>query len=267
MSRAAFNALLKVLEEPPPATRFILLTTEARAIPATVASRCMPFTFRPVPAAAIAARLAEICQAEGIEAEPALLELLAERAGGGVRNAVVALEQAWRSGITTRTAWGWLTGDADYAPGLVAAMVTRDLREVFARLDEVLTRTGDFAAIGASLAACLRDALVTGAGGDISARGEALEQRRAIAARVTPEQLIAALKVMWDLRVKVRTDPRSDLELAVVMVTELLAGPRKIMPAAIASGDPASSSNGHAGTGSLSPEQIRQSVASWASKS
>ncbi len=77
LSTAAFNALLKTLEEPPPHAIFVLATTELHKVPATISSRCQCFTFRRLSTAVVAERLQTLCTREGIEAEPAALALIA----------------------------------------------------------------------------------------------------------------------------------------------------------------------------------------------
>jgi DNA polymerase-3 subunit gamma/tau len=94
LSGAAFNALLKTLEEPPPHVKFVFATTEIRKVPVTVLSRCQRFDLRRVEAAALVAHLETICAKEGIEAEPAALALVARAADGSVRDALSLLDQA-----------------------------------------------------------------------------------------------------------------------------------------------------------------------------
>ncbi|HEV2122707.1 MAG TPA: DNA polymerase III subunit gamma/tau, partial [Chloroflexota bacterium] len=94
LTTEAFNALLKSLEEPPPHVIFILATTDPQKVPATVASRCQRFDFRPIPVETLARHLAHIAGAEGVQIEPAGLELLARTAAGGARDAVSMLDQA-----------------------------------------------------------------------------------------------------------------------------------------------------------------------------
>src|ERR1700687_3616080 len=90
----AFNALLKTIEEPPPWVVFILCTTEAHKIPATIASRCQHFSFRSVDFEDLMARMAWICRQEGIEADPEVLAVLAAAGEGSVRDSLSALDQA-----------------------------------------------------------------------------------------------------------------------------------------------------------------------------
>ncbi len=94
LSTAAFNALLKTLEEPPPHVKFIFATTEIRKVPVTILSRCQRFDLRRVEPEVIAANLKTICQAEGSEIEAEALSLIARAAEGSVRDAQSLLDQA-----------------------------------------------------------------------------------------------------------------------------------------------------------------------------
>src|SRR5213594_1634151 len=90
----AFNALLKTIEEPPEWVVFVLCTTEAHKIPATIASRCQHFSFRSVDFDDLMARMEWICKQEGIEADADVLAILAQAGEGSVRDSLSALDQA-----------------------------------------------------------------------------------------------------------------------------------------------------------------------------
>ena len=94
ITNEAFNALLKTIEEPPSWVVFVLCTTEAHKIPATIASRCQHFSFRAVDFDDLVARIAWICEQEGIEAGPEVLSVLAQAGEGSVRDSLSALDQA-----------------------------------------------------------------------------------------------------------------------------------------------------------------------------
>ncbi len=94
ITNEAFNALLKTLEEPPEWVVFMLCTTEAHKIPATIISRCQQFSFRSVEFNAIIGRMEWICEQEGIQAEAEVLESLAQYGDGSVRDSLSALDQA-----------------------------------------------------------------------------------------------------------------------------------------------------------------------------
>src|SRR5687768_15700982 len=93
LSTAAFNALLKTLEEPPPHVKFVFATTEIRKVPITVLSRCQRFDLRRVDAAALVRHLEGICAKENISAEPEALGLIARAAEGSVRDALSLMDQ------------------------------------------------------------------------------------------------------------------------------------------------------------------------------
>src|SRR5271156_5810815 len=94
ITNEAFNALLKTIEEPPEWAVFVLCTTEAHKIPATIASRCQHFSFRSVDFDHLIARMAWICGQEGIEADQEALSVLAQAGEGSVRDSLSALDQA-----------------------------------------------------------------------------------------------------------------------------------------------------------------------------
>jgi DNA polymerase-3 subunit gamma/tau len=94
ITNEAFNALLKTIEEPPAWAVFMLCTTEAHKIPATIASRCQHFSFRSVEFEALVARIAWICEREGIHADAEALSVLAQAGEGSVRDSLSALDQA-----------------------------------------------------------------------------------------------------------------------------------------------------------------------------
>jgi len=93
LSTGAFNALLKTLEEPPSHVKFILATTEAQKVPATIVSRCQRFDFKAINTEAMAAHLTKIAAKEGVQADPAALRRVARLATGSMRDALSLLDQ------------------------------------------------------------------------------------------------------------------------------------------------------------------------------
>ncbi len=128
LSVAAFNALLKTLEEPPPHAIFVLATTEIHKIPATVLSRCQRHEFRRVPVDEIVAQLKRIAQEENIQAEDDALTLIARQSAGGMRDAISLLDQLASSGQTidlalTQTVLG--TATSQTVLDLIASIADR----------------------------------------------------------------------------------------------------------------------------------------------
>ncbi|HPQ41759.1 MAG TPA: DNA polymerase III subunit gamma/tau, partial [bacterium] len=93
LTREAFNALLKTLEEPPPHAKFILATTEAHKVPVTIVSRCQRYDFRRIDVATLTEFLRDMCRREDIQAEDSTLEVLARMADGGLRDSLSLLDQ------------------------------------------------------------------------------------------------------------------------------------------------------------------------------
>src|SRR5438270_12409345 len=104
LSKPAFNALLKTLEEPPEHVKFILATTEVDKVPVTVLSRCQRFDLRRIPADKLAAHFAEVSKAEGVEVEAEALEMIARAAEGSARDGLSMLDQAIAHGAGAVTA-------------------------------------------------------------------------------------------------------------------------------------------------------------------
>jgi len=94
LSKSAFNALLKTLEEPPGHVKFLFATTEVNKVPVTVLSRCQRFDLRRIPAEKLAEHFAKVCEAEAVEAEPEALALIARAAEGSARDGLSILDQA-----------------------------------------------------------------------------------------------------------------------------------------------------------------------------
>lgn len=251
MSKDAFNALLKILEEPPDHTLFVLLTTEPGKILPTVLSRCMTFTFDPIPPGLIAGRLRQISAAEGLELGPGLVEAIAERAGGAMRDAVVLLDQAICAlpvGQRTLENFTELFGAYDFALSLVEAMASGDFPAMYAALDEAVAQAGEPGAVTGKLVDLLADLLTLLSGGQVAAQGEPLAARKALAARLDTSRVTRAMTVLWDYQTRVRVeDRRAALKLACVVVAEKLCPPRPAVSDAAARlvQPSANGSNGH----------------------
>jgi DNA polymerase-3 subunit gamma/tau len=130
LSKAAFNSMLKTLEEPPEHVKFVLATTDPQKIPVTVLSRCLQFNLKLLPADTIAARLTAILDAEGVPFDASAVALIAHVARGSMRDALSVLDQALAYGAgevrdgAVRSMLG--TVDADYAYRIVDALIARD---------------------------------------------------------------------------------------------------------------------------------------------
>jgi DNA polymerase-3 subunit gamma/tau len=141
LSTPAFNALLKTLEEPPPHVVFILATTESAKIPATIASRCQRFRFRPIAVDLLVQHLGALAKKEGLSAETEALELLARSAEGSLRDAVSLLDQCHSVGDGKLTAdqvretFGFVP--RDLLLSVATALLARDARGLASWLQKI----------------------------------------------------------------------------------------------------------------------------------
>jgi DNA polymerase-3 subunit gamma/tau len=168
LTREAFNALLKTLEEPPEHVKFIFCTTEPTKIPITILSRCQRFDFAGILTQSIAARLRQIVDAEGVQADAEALEVLARRAAGSMRDSQSLLEQllAFSPGrITLEDVNGMLgtAGDSLLA-GMVQHIADRQPAAVLADFDAALQAGVDAALLIEQLFGYFRDCMAAAAG-------------------------------------------------------------------------------------------------------
>lgn len=163
LTEAAFNALLKTLEEPPANVIFILATTELAKIPATVLSRCLRFDFRRITVDNIASRLMYIAENEGIDLAPDAATLIAVLAGGGMRDAIGMLELASGKGehITVRLVREvvGIAGREDVERAL-RAVHDKDFGTALAVIAELYSSSKDLSVFVNDVLACCRDMLL-----------------------------------------------------------------------------------------------------------
>jgi len=226
LTREAWNALLKILEEPPPRVVFVFATTEPQKITQTAApvmSRLQRFDFKRIGSADVRARLATVLAAEHIEAEPDALMLLARAADGSMRDALSLADQSLSLGDGTltaqrvRDALGLVPEDAVLAVlDLVAERRAADVFPAIARLADAGADLGLFlGAFGEALRAVLAISL-GGDGGDLS---ETLHEGLAArASRFTPGDLVRMLTAITDLEPKFRRSGQQQILLETLLV-------------------------------------------------
>jgi DNA polymerase-3 subunit gamma/tau len=141
LTKEAFNALLKTLEEPPDHVKFIFATTEAEKVPGTILSRCQRFDFRDIPTARISEHLKTICQAESVSADDAALYRVARAANGSMRDALSLLDQLLAGGdqIDEQQVVNVLGTPADERTIAIVQAITRaDAATALGELNEIL---------------------------------------------------------------------------------------------------------------------------------
>jgi DNA polymerase-3 subunit gamma/tau len=195
LSQAAFNALLKTLEEPPPHVKFIFATTEAHKVPETIVSRCQLHTFRRIPLAQLVERLKRVSDEEGFGLDDDALSLLARQAEGGLRDALSLLDQVVSacgqhpSAAEIADALGAVERGGVLA--LVSALCRRDAAAVVHQLAEQYARGIDPRRLCEALCQEMRSLLVARVAGSPPRDLPDHEQRQIVelAAQAEPVQL------------------------------------------------------------------------------
>jgi len=235
LTREAFNALLKTMEEPPAHVKFVLCTTEPHKVPPTIQSRCQRFDFRTVSTPVIAEHLDAIIRREGLDAQPELLQAVARLGNGSVRDALSVLDRLMASGQSRLT-----TALLEEILGLPDRELVSQLLDAFADDDPrlALERTGELLARGVSadqileaLLERLRDLMVLSACGEetdlVDLTGDARAQEVDRASRFDTPSLIHMIALCESVQRSIRSSvmPRAllDASIARMAMTERIA--------------------------------------------
>ena len=256
LSTAAFNALLKTLEEPPDHVVFILCTTDPQKVPETIHSRCQRFDFHRLSNEEIVSRLGAVCMAEGVQFEGDALDLIAHRAQGGMRDALTTLEQliAFGNGAVTmdvaRNVLGSL--DTDDMTAIVNAIAARDAAACFTWVSEYIETGADLAQFTRDLAAYVRDLYVlelTDGAVAVDAPASSRDAMTNEAKLFGLDRLAYILRVLGDLSSELRssTNARLSFEIALTrmvrpesdLTLDSLAARIEALEARLAQGVPA----------------------------
>jgi DNA polymerase-3 subunit gamma/tau len=227
LSRQAFDALLKIVEEPPPHLVFIFATTEIDAVPATILSRCQEFHFRRVPSPALAAHLRTICEAEAIHASDTALRLIARAGEGSVRDSVALLDQlaTFGSGAIADGDAVRLLGGLDTAlfHTLLEGVLGGDASVVWTAVRRIEDEGWDPRHVYGQFLAFCRDALhlaMGGAPGQVDLPGEEAEALARVARASGYENLLRLMNLLLTSEQLVR---RSDTGALAVEIAWLRA--------------------------------------------
>lgn len=230
LSQAAFNAFLKTLEEPPSYAIFILATTEKHKILPTILSRCQIYDFKRITVSDIAHHLKFVADSEGITAEETALGLIAEKADGGMRDALSMFDRVASYGegsISYQQALECLNIlDYTYYVRFIRAFIQGDYRETLLILDEVLSKGFDGQLIMAGLAAFARDLLVVQHADTIKLleKPETVQTIYEEAARlVAPNALHQIIRFLLDADSKYRTSTNKRLLIELTLLNILTA--------------------------------------------
>jgi DNA polymerase-3 subunit gamma/tau len=256
LSTAAFNALLKTLEEPPEHVVFVLCTTDPHKVPETIQSRCQRFDFRRFSVEEIVGYLERICSGEKFEYEPEALEFIAAKSAGGMRDATTSLEQVgvYTEGKITLEEAARMFGQIDSAAlfEIAGFIARRDTAACFTWIDSLVGKGVDLAQFARDLTTHMRNLYVTlltgGADGIVACTAAQLGQYQQQAREFGGvDRLARALDTCGALVAELRNsaDPRLSVEIAMTrlahadseLTIESLAERIEILETRVATGD------------------------------
>ncbi|MCR5393611.1 MAG: DNA polymerase III subunit gamma/tau, partial [Olsenella sp.] len=226
LTPAAFNALLKTLEEPPSHVVFIMCTTDPQKILATILSRVQRFDFHAIGPNEMQAHLAYVCSQEGFTYEDAALELIVRHARGGMRDALTSLEQVsvFGDGAITLSATQDLFGEANGAVlgNVTKAVAERDAASLFEEVSKLAAEGRDLLQFTRELASRMRDVYVTAVVGDpskvIAASPEELASLSGEAAAFgSADRIARVLSILGEASSEMRTATNQRLVLEIAL--------------------------------------------------
>ncbi|HLB27713.1 MAG TPA: DNA polymerase III subunit gamma/tau, partial [Dehalococcoidales bacterium] len=235
LSNSAANALLKTLEEPPPHVIFILATTEVHKLLPTILSRCQRYDFRRLSQANVATELTRVCQGEGIKLDAEAMRLIARSSTGSMRDALNLLEQLttyYGSEPSLSQAQTMLGITGDYrTKEMVKQIIKKDISAGVATINSVNNDGLDLKQFSRELVDYLRSLLLikTGSNDALDLLSDEIAEFNALAAEVSLEQILRAVKLFGQLQTGFDSYPTLPLELA--LVDSALAPEPEEMPA------------------------------------
>ena len=227
LSNAAFNALLKTLEEPPPHVIFILATTEVNRVPATISSRCQRFDFKRASLRELIDQLGDIAKKEDMTLEPAALELVARQANGSFRDGTSLLDQltAYSGDEITLKHVQVLLGAAsrEIIYAIVASIAARDVGRGIAALDQAVDAGADPRQVARDVIEYLRGVMLFAVKSEtmLNVGEEVKTEMRELAAQMNSEQASRAIRFFSQAALDLRNSasPTLPLEMALVEAT------------------------------------------------
>ena len=230
LTREAFNALLKTLEEPPPHVVFVMATTEPGKIPETITSRCQRFDFHRISSGDLEGRLRQISEVEGFEIEPGALKLVAARADGSMRDAVSLLDQliSVGAGKITVDDVARVLGipDVDVFFAITDAIGESDSTATLAALEAAIAAGFDPRDLIDGLVEHLRNLLLVRAAPDpgrLVGRISDYEKHEGASSSIVEEDLVRLLRIGIEAQASVKwsTQPALIVEVALVRMAKM----------------------------------------------
>ena len=236
LSGAAFNALLKTLEEPPPHVKFIFATTEAHKVPDTILSRCQRHNFRRISGRVMIARLREICRAEKVTLTDASLSVIVRQADGGMRDALSLLDQVIASSgdspSEAEVAEAIGTVEQTIIHDFAKSLIRREPEPLLRRVEEIFNRGLDLKRAMEEVAFYLRHIMVAQATGKPPAELSDLEQQavESLAREVEAAQVVRLFDIVHGSIWEVSRSPQPRWAMEMVLLKAIHLSPTSSIP-------------------------------------
>lgn len=221
ISPEAFDALLNLLEFPPDNVYLILCTTEVQALEPAIRHRCDRYNFKTASIEDLLERLTYVNSEEQFQVADDLLNLIAQRSEGSYRESMMLLEQLTAAEITTVEEYNNLNGEVDYGPSLINSAISGPSAAI-SKLESILRYTNT-EEISDRTVETLRDVMLIKAGITLNFTDKALSDRIDLASKLGTDQILKAIRIMWDLQTKLtNSDPTRGLEMAFALIGQAL---------------------------------------------
>ncbi|WP_339744672.1 DNA polymerase III subunit gamma/tau [uncultured Rubinisphaera sp.] len=261
LTKEAFNALLKTLEEPPANVKFVFCTTEPQKVPDTILSRCQRFDFSSIETQAISERLAEIATQEGVEVTNEAIDLVARRAGGSMRDSQSLFDQLLAFGgekIEAKDVNQLLgTADDDRLLALIEAIKRQDRGKVLSEIDDAIHAGVQLGNLLDQLVNVYRDLMIVQCGAEsvelLGVGGDQRPRLTELAHSIGLQTITSAMQILSETKSRLMRVPhaRALIDLAVIRlasledlqsVSQLIAELKSRPAGAVTIGTPAQSS-------------------------
>lgn len=214
----AFKSLLKLFEEPPANTVFILVTTDPQDIPKTIQSRALTFDFRIIPLGEVAKRLLSISNELKFDAEPTLLAKIAYNSRGHIRDAIMELDKCYRVGLTSAAEYDKITFTGDFSKDILLAAVHKDSKALYDSVENFFKYSSDLKEFISQFV----DSLIALSKAQVGLTVD--ERTMELSRNISKDQIMKCYEIVWNMqdRGSVVKNPKSQAHLFTEVLVQVL---------------------------------------------
>lgn len=218
ITTAAFNSLLKIFEEPPINTIFILVTTDPQQIPRTIQSRALSFDFRIIPIGEVAKRLLSISSELNFQAEPTLLAKIAYYSKGHIRDAIMELDKCYRVGMTSAKEYDEITFTGDFSKDILYAAVHKDHKALYESVENFFKYSSDLKEFTSQFV----DSLIALSKALVGLQAD--ERTMELSRNISKDQIMKCYELVWNMqdRGSAVKNPKSQAHLFTEVLLQVL---------------------------------------------